>query len=126
MDIVTGLSLGRIAAGAPAFARPDLVSRILPFDPAQGPQTSYVTRLVGARDVVVGAVTLLARGQARRPLILAGIAIDAADVAAGYLARRDHSITRTTAAALVAPAALAVGAGLAGLRQEGWCGRAGL
>ena len=45
-----------------------------------------MTRLFGSREIALGAATLLASGATRRNLVLAGIAVDAADAA--RLARR--------------------------------------
>jgi hypothetical protein len=81
----------------------------------QGP---YLTRLFGSREIAIGTATLLARGTARRNLVLAGIAVDAADAATGVLGVRDRSVPARTGARLVVPAVLAVLSGFAGLRQK--------
>ena len=68
-----------------------------------------MTRLFGSREIVLGAATLLARGKTRRNLILAGIAVDAADAAAAVARRRGRgAVDRRTTYALAAPAAAAV------------------
>jgi hypothetical protein len=115
MNPVIGLSLGRIAVGSVALAQPALLARTLQLDLATNPQLPYVTRLFGSREVALGLVTLLARDKARRNLTLAGLLVDAADAAAGYLAMQDGTVSRKAAVAVIAPAVGAIGSGISGL-----------
>jgi|SRR6476620_244366 len=117
MNPVTGVALGRVAIGAVALGSPELTGKIFRLDVANNPQLPYFARLFGSRELVVGALTLLARGSTRRNLVLAGIAIDAADGATGYLGMRAGYLSRSTGMALTGPALGAVLAGLAGLRD---------
>ncbi len=117
MDPVTGLAVGRLAVGLTALARPDLAARALGMD-AAAPGLRPVSRLFGTREVALGALTLAARGPARRRLVLAGIAVDAADAATGYLAITDRSMSRQTGLGLIAPAVGAALTGLTGLRRS--------
>lgn len=116
MNPVTGLALGRIAIGAVSFGNPGLAASLFQLDIAANPQLPYLARLFGSREVALGALTLLARGRTRRTLVLAGIAVDLADAATGYLGIREGHVSKATGAALTGPAAGAVLAGLAGLR----------
>jgi len=118
MDPVTGLSLGRIAVGAVAFARPDVAAGLFGLDLANNPQSPYVTRLFGSREIAIGALTLVSRGTTRRNLVLAGIGIDLADAVTGVLGIQDKSVPAKTGAMLVAPAVGAVFSGIAGLRAR--------
>jgi len=111
MNPVTGLSLGRVAIGAISFGNPTLAGKLFQLDVESNPQLPHVTRLFGSREVALGLVTLLATGKTRRNVVLAGIAVDAADAAAGYLGMRDGSVPRTTGLALVGPALGAIAAG---------------
>lgn len=115
MNPVIGLSLGRIAVGAVAFARPDLAGRLLQLDTEQNPQLPYLSRLFGSREVVLGLVTLLARGRSRRNLVLAGIAVDAADAATGYLGIKEGTVSQKAAVGLIVPAVGALGSGISAL-----------
>jgi hypothetical protein len=115
MNPVIGLSLGRVAIGSVALANPDLAAKLFQLDPAANPQLPYLTRLFGSREVAIGLVTLLAGGTTRRNLVLAGILVDAADAATGYLAMHEGTVSKKTALALIAPAVGAVGSGVAGL-----------
>jgi hypothetical protein len=117
MNPALGLAAARVLIGGVAVASPDLGTRLFRLDPAANPQLPYMTRLFGSREIALGAATLLARGTTRRNLVLAGIAVDAADAAAAYLAGESRSVDRTTMVALAAPAAAAVLAGISGLRR---------
>ena len=118
MDPVTGLSLGRIAVGAVALARPDVAAGLFGLDLANNPQGPYVTRLFGSREIAIGALTLVSRGSARRNLVLAGIGVDLADAVTGVLGIQDKSVSMKTGVMLIAPAAGAVLSGVAGLRAR--------
>ncbi|GCD89136.1 DUF4267 domain-containing protein [Nocardioides sp. LS1] len=118
MNPVTGLSLGRVAIGALALGNPQLAGKLFQLDVEANPQLALMSRLFGSREIALGALTLLSRGRARRALVLAGIAVDAADAAAGWLALQDGTVPKVTAAGVTAPAIGAVAAGLQGLRPS--------
>ncbi|WP_244928266.1 hypothetical protein [Nocardioides sp. W7] len=118
MNPVTGLSLGRIAVGAVALADPQRAGRLFQLDPANNLQLSYVTRLFGSREIALGTATLLARGKARRNLVLLGVLVDLADAGTGYLGIQEGSVSKQTGGALIGPAVGAVAAGLLGLRAK--------
>jgi hypothetical protein len=117
MNPATGLALGRVGIGALALASPDLTGKLFRLDAAANPQLPYLSRLFGSREIALGALTLLARGKARRNLVLLGMSVDGADAVAGYLAGRDGYVDQGSSAYLTAPAVLAVLAGAAGLRR---------
>jgi hypothetical protein len=117
MNPVIGLSLGRVAVGTVALANPDLAAKALQLDASANPQLSYVTRLFGTREIAIGLVTVLARGKTRRNLVIAGILVDAADAATGYLGVKDGTISKKSAFTLIGPAIGAIGSGLSGLRK---------
>lgn len=118
MDPVTGIALGRLGIGVAAMAAPDQAARLFQLDAAANPQLPYMTRLFASREIAFGAITLLARGRARRHLTLVGVAVDAADCAAGYLGMAGGQVSRKAGLGLMVPAAGAVVAGLAGLRSR--------
>jgi hypothetical protein len=117
MNPVTGLSWGRIAIGVVALASPPLAGKLFRLDTVANPQLPYLSRMFGSREIALGAVTLLATGPARRNLVVAGIAIDAADAVAGVLAARDGYVSKPTGGFLTAPAVAAAVAGVSGLRS---------
>lgn len=115
MDNVNALSAARIVMGAAAWLAPEhrLWSTLL-HTPAQSP---YTMRLFGAREVALGAMTLLADRSARPTLLKVGIAVDSADAVASVLATRSGSLGTARGLLLTAVAAAGVGTGVAGLQQ---------
>ena len=117
MDPVTGLSLGRIAVGVVSFAKPDVAAGLFGLDVVNNPQSPYLARLFGSREIALGALTLIARGSTRRNLVVAGIGIDLADAVTGVLGIQDKSVPVKTGAMLIGPAIGAVLSGVQGLRR---------
>lgn len=115
MKPVTGLSVARIIIGLVAILRPGSITAMFRLDRAEDPASEYITRMFGAREVALGAVTLAAPEQAYRRTVALGIAVDATDVAAGALIARSGRADAITSAALIAPGVSAVAAGLYGL-----------
>lgn len=115
LNPVSGLALGRIAIGAGAIAAPPLAMRGFRLDTSTNPQLAYMSRMFGSREVVLGVLTLATSGKTRRTLILAGIAVDAADAVAGQLAVKEGTVSQTTGLLLTLPAVGAVAAGVVGL-----------
>jgi hypothetical protein len=76
------IGAGRIAIGLGLAASPEIAMRMLGF-PRYSPETLVVSRVAGARDIVMGAATLLALGDRRRLAAahLANAAADAGDAA---------------------------------------------
>lgn len=118
MNPVNGLALGRIAIGATALVSPSVAARLFRLDLARNPQLPYLSRMFGSREIALGAITLLAKGGARRRLIALGMAVDGADAFAGYDAMRSGVVTQATGVFLTAPAVGAVLAGAVGLATE--------
>lgn len=119
MNPVTGLSLGRIAIGVGALTSPDLATKLFRLDGPNNPQLPYMTRMFASREIALGAVTLFARGTARRKLVALGIAVDGADAFAGFDAMKSGAVNQSTGIGLVAPAIGAVIAGVIGLASKG-------
>lgn len=118
MNPIIGLSLGRIVVGLLFFLRPDLAGRLMGQDLKENPELALGARLFGSRDVALGAATLLAKGTARRNLIVAGIAVDAADAGAAGIGFTDKSVKPVPAALLAGVALMAVGQGVVALRKK--------
>jgi hypothetical protein len=118
MNPVNGMALGRIVIGATALASPPLAAKLFRLDLARNPQLPYLTRMFGSREIALGAITLVAKGKARRKLVALGMAIDGADGFAGYDLMRSGAVSQTTGIFLTAPAVGAVVAGAVGLATE--------
>jgi hypothetical protein len=117
MDNATALSLARIAAGAGAWATPELGLKVAMLDPT-APQAPYLMRLFGVRDLALGAVTLLASPDHKPALLKLGLLVDAADAAAGVMAYRAGAVKPPTGFALTAMALSGVLAGVVALGQQ--------
>ncbi|WP_182376365.1 hypothetical protein [Nocardioides sp. WS12] len=115
MDPVTGLSLGRIAIGVGALVAPAPTAKAFGLDPANNPQLGYFGRMFGAREIALGAVTLVSKGALRRNLTLVGIAVDGSDAASGAVELTSRTVSKLSGAMLIGAAVGAVGAGAAGL-----------
>ena len=98
MNPALGLATARVAIGGLVVGSPELGAKLFRLDPDANPQLAYMARLFGSREIVLGAATLLARGKTRRNLILAGIAVDAADAAAAVLAGEEGALDRSSQA----------------------------
>ena len=117
LDQATTLSLARIAVGAAAWANPELGLRSAMLDP-EAPQSPYLLRLFGARDVALGAITLLAKPGLKPALLRVGLAVDGADAAAAAVALQKKQVEPLVGAVLAGAAGAAVLAGLVALGQQ--------
>jgi hypothetical protein len=115
MNPVTLLSLGRIAVGVASIAKPELVAKQMV---GQAEDPPVLTQWFGNREIALGLVTLLSRGGHRRTLVLAGMAVDAADAGTTYSAMQSGALPKKLAVPAIAVAAGAVVSGLFGLRVK--------
>lgn len=115
MDPVTGLSLGRIVIGAAALVGPEQAAKASGLSPADNPHMDYFTRMFGAREIALGAITLASRGALRRNLTLVGIAVDVADAASGGMGFTSGRVPKPASGILVGAALGAVGSGVVSL-----------
>jgi len=117
MDPVLGLSLGRIAIGVGSIASPTLTAKLFGLSPDDNPQMGFMTRMFGVREIALGSMTLLAKGRARRSMVLAGMAVDGADAATGGIALARKEVPVFAGAGLIAVALGAVASGGTSLVQ---------
>lgn len=115
MDPVIGLSLGRIAIGVGSIVAPERTATLFGLTPAANPQLPYFARLFGVREIVIGGLTLLAKGPARRTMVAAGVAVDAGDAATGAIALARKEVPMLAGGMLIGAALGAVGSGTAAL-----------
>src|SRR4029077_9036838 len=83
---IDAIAVGRIAVGGGAWLAPNLSGRLFGLDPEGNPQLSYIGRLFGARDVALGAGVLRSGRKQKDAWLMAGLACDVADTAAGVIA----------------------------------------
>jgi hypothetical protein len=82
-DVIKTLASARLAIGAVSWATPRLAGRLFGLSAADNPQAPYLARLFGVRDIALAWGALGSEGNARRQWLVAGLACDAADFAAG-------------------------------------------
>ncbi|MDX6699554.1 MAG: hypothetical protein QOE65_2951 [Solirubrobacteraceae bacterium] len=109
------LSAIRVSVGAGAWLTPRLAARAFLLDPSGNPQSPYLARLFGIRDVALAYGTNTATGDARRTWLTAGIACDVADTLAALAGGRAGYLSRTQTVLLAAPAIAAAALGAAAL-----------
>lgn len=111
--VLPALGAGRVAIGAWMLGRPGGLGRFLGVDRVTAERTTWLTRMVAAREVALGAGTLAAvrRGGAVGPWLVAQAVADAGDAVAiaGGLRRRQVRAL---------PAVLVILAGLGGALAE--------
>jgi hypothetical protein len=108
----------RLAIGVGAWVAPNLTGRLFGLDPQSNPQSVYMARLFGIRDVALGIGALSASPEARRLWLQLGLLSDVADAGAAALARRDGSVSAPVALVLGGVAVAAAASGLAVLAQQ--------
>jgi hypothetical protein len=111
------IGLYRLAVGAGAWLVPRLGTRMFTLDPAGNPESPFLARLFGARDVALAFGTMSATDPARRSWVAAGFACDVADALAALLGARAGYLSRTQTGVLVTAALVAAALGAAALRE---------
>jgi hypothetical protein len=112
-QIIQGLVGVRSAIGAGAWLAPRFSGRLFGLDPDANPQSPYLARLFGVRDVALGVGLATSSGPQRQQWLRIGIACDLADAAAGVLAGRGGELPKRATALVTATALMAAAMGLA-------------
>jgi hypothetical protein len=115
---VKNLATLRLAIGASAWATPRLAGKAFGLDAAGNPQSPYLARLFGIRDIALGVGALSTTGEARRQWLTLGVICDAADAAAGVFAGRGGYLPKVPTVLVTATALAAAGLGLAALAND--------
>jgi len=100
--VLTSLIASRMAFGVAVWAFPGPVGKAFGVDVTRDPLASYLSRLMGARDIALAWELHVTEGDARRKWLLACMVCDAADTLAAIAAGRNGLSKRTTAAMLAA------------------------
>jgi hypothetical protein len=113
---VSALAGLRVAVGVASWTTPRLAGRLFGLDAQANPQSPYLARLFGVRDVALAWGALTTEGEARRQWLIAGVACDAADALAGVAGGRVGYLPKLTSVLVsgTALAALALGAAALG------------
>jgi hypothetical protein len=114
-----GLLAGlRLVVGVASWTTPRLAGRLFGLDAEANPQSPYLARLFGARDVALAWGAIGTEGDARKQWLIAGLACDAADVLAGIAGGRRGYLPKLTSVLVTATAASAVALGAAALGDD--------
>ena len=105
----------RVAIGTSAWATPRLAGKAFGLDADGNPQSPYLARLFGVRDLALGVGALTTTGDARRRWLALGLVCDAADAAAGVMAGRAGYLPKVPTVLVTGVALVAVGLGAAAL-----------
>jgi hypothetical protein len=108
----------RAAIGLGAWLVPRVAGRLFGLDARDNPQSPYLARLFGARDVALGAGAVLSEGEARALWLRTGVACDVADAVAGVAAGGRGYLGPVSAALVTGTAVGAAALGVAALRAE--------
>jgi hypothetical protein len=117
-SIVKALAGLRMAIGTAAWVSPRMAGKAFGLDADENPQSPYLARLFGARDVALGWGALRSEGETRRQWLLAGLACDLADVAAGIVGGRSGYLPKLTTVLVSGTALWAAALGGAALRES--------
>jgi hypothetical protein len=112
------LTAVRIAVGVGAWATPRLAGRLFGLDAKANPQSPYLARLFGARDVALAWGTLSSEGESQRRWLLAGLACDVADAVAGIAAGREGYLPKVASVLVSGTAISAAALGAVALRES--------
>src|SRR5947207_11592712 len=80
---IRSLAMLRMAVGTSAWATPRLAGKAFGLDAEGNPQSPYLARLFGIRDIALGVGTLSTTGEARRQWLTLGVVCDAAGCGRG-------------------------------------------
>jgi hypothetical protein len=108
----------RAVVGAVAWVAPRFGGKLFGLDPDGNPQSPYLGRLFGARDVALAAGALTTSGEPQDLWLKAGLGCDIADAAAGLAAWRGGYISPLSGALVTAAALNGVVLGVVALRGD--------
>jgi hypothetical protein len=109
----------RVAVGTSAWATPRLAGKAFGLDADGNPQSPYLARLFGVRDLALGIGALATSGESRRTWLMLGVLCDAADAAAGVMAGRAGYLPKVPTVLVTGVALIAAGLGTAALASDG-------
>lgn len=112
------LVTGRAAIGLGAWLAPAVSGRLFGLDATGNPQSPYLARLFGARDVALAyGLAVAADASQRSQWLRVGVACDLADAAAGALAGRSGTLGRRSAGLVTGTALVAAALGAVALAR---------
>jgi hypothetical protein len=106
----------RAVVGAAAWVAPRLSGKTFGLKAEDNPQSPYLGRLFGARDVALAYGTMTSSGEEQNRWLAAALGCDIADTAAGVAAWRAGYLSPFSSFLVTAAALNAVALGLVALR----------
>lgn len=107
-----------MAIGVASWTTPRLAGRLFGLDASENPQSPYLARLFGVRDVALAWGALGSGGDARRQWLTAGLACDVADALAGVAGGRGGYLPKLTSVLVTGTALSAAVLGASALGGE--------
>jgi hypothetical protein len=117
-NVVSALAGIRLAIGVASWTTPRVAGRLFGLDAQANPQSPYLARLFGVRDVALAWGALSTDGDARRQWLAAGLACDVADTLAGIAGGRGGYLPKLTSVLVTGTALSAAALGAAALGDE--------
>jgi hypothetical protein len=115
---IRALSAIRTGVGVGAWFTPRLAGRLFGLDPQGNPQSPYLSRLFGVRDLALAWGTLSTSGEAQRRWLAAGLACDLADSVAGIAAGKGGYLPKVSSGLVTGTAISAAVLGALALAGE--------
>jgi len=114
---INGLAGIRLAVGLGSWGTPRVAGKLFGLDASANPQSPYLARLFGVRDIALAWGTLSSEGDAQRQWLIAGLACDAADALAGVAGGRAGYLSTVTSVLVTGTALSAAALGAAALGE---------
>jgi hypothetical protein len=117
-NAIGALAAVRLVIGVASWTTPRLAGRVFGLDAQANPQSPYLARLFGVRDIALAWGALGSEGAARRQWLTAGLACDVADAAAGIAGGRGGYLPKLTSVLVSGTAVSAALLGAAALGES--------
>jgi len=108
----------RVAIGTASWATPRLAGKLFGLDAKANPQSPYLARLFGVRDIALAWGAMGSEGESRRQWLIAGMVCDVADALAGVAAGRRGYLPKHASVMVSATAVAAAALGGRALQEQ--------
>ncbi len=108
----------RLAIGVASWTTPRVAGKLFGLDAEANPQSPYLARLFGVRDVALAWGAFSTEGDTQRQWLMAGLACDVADMLAGIAGGRSGYLPALTSVMVSGTALSAAALGVLALGDE--------
>jgi hypothetical protein len=108
----------RLAVGAASWLTPRPAGKLFGLSARENPQSPYLARLFGVRDIALAYGAASSEGETQRQWLAAGVACDVADSLAGIAGGRGGYLSKLSSVLVTATAISAAALGAVALRGE--------